>query len=128
MDSSVNQYFFSDPTREPESGIIFRKACATSTHKARLARFIKGQPELPTVIAGFSQGAIMSSSLGLSAFIAHGDSDTVLPVSWANEADAWLERLGVAHQTHYYAMGHEIIAEEMADFSAWLTKNLSLSN
>ncbi|SEK67276.1 phospholipase/carboxylesterase [Pseudomonas agarici] len=126
-----------------------------------LARFIKGQPQLPTVIAGFSQGAIMSSSLGLtepelvkgfallsgrmlreigpliaepeklkavSAFIAHGHSDTVLPVSWANEADAWLERIGVAHQTHYYAMGHEIIAEELADFSAWLTKTLSLSN
>ncbi|AMB84939.1 phospholipase [Pseudomonas agarici] len=223
----VNQYLFSDPEREPESGIIFRKARSSSTPKARLlllhgvgsneanlaplaaalpddlevlllrgplqlgpqgfawyqvtftndgpsfnqeqaeasrqllARFIKGQPQLPTVIAGFSQGAIMSSSLGLtapelvkgfallsgrmlreigpliaepeklkavSAFIAHGHSDTVLPVSWASEADAWLERIGVAHQTHYYAMGHEIIAEELADFSAWLTKTLSLSN
>lgn len=126
-----------------------------------LKRFIEALPELPTVIAGFSQGGIMSASMGLtepelvkgfallsgrmlreiepqiastnrlqsvSAFIAHGNRDGVLPVDWANEADAWLKRIGVAHETHLYDMAHEIVAEELADFSHWLTRTLSLSN
>jgi phospholipase/carboxylesterase len=219
----LNQNSFSDPAREPESGIFFRKACSSSAPKGRLLllhgvgsneanlasmaaslpadlevlllrgplqvgpqgfawyqvnftsngpsfnqeqaessrqlllRFIKALPPLPTVIAGFSQGGIMSSSVGVtepemvkgfallsgrmlreidpriaaadrlksvSAFIAHGLQDNVLPADWAKEADAWLERIGVAHETHFYTMAHEIIAEELADFSAWLTKTL----
>lgn len=218
---------FSQPAREPESGLFFRKACSTSNPKARLLllhgvgsneanltdlagslpedleilllrgplqvgpqgfawyqvnftsngpsfneeqaessrktlhRFIEALPKLPTVIAGFSQGGIMSASLGVtepeqvagfailsgrmlreiapqiatpdrlrsvSAFIAHGHQDNVLPVDWAKEADAWLDRIGVAHETRFYNMAHEIVAEELADFSHWLTKTLSLSN
>lgn len=217
---------FSEPTREPESGLFFRKACSTSNPKARLLllhgvgsneanlaalasslpaglevfllrgplqvgpqgfawyqvnftskgpsfnekqaessrkhlhSFIEALPKLPTVIAGFSQGGIMSASLGVtepeqvagfailsgrmlreiapqiatsdrlqsvSAFIAHGLQDNVLPVDWAKEADVWLERIGVAHETHFYNMTHEIVAEELADFSKWLTKTLPLS-
>ncbi|TDV50247.1 phospholipase/carboxylesterase [Pseudomonas graminis] len=218
---------FSDPAREPESGIFFRKTCASSNPKGRLLllhgvgsneanlaslatslpddieilllrgplqlgpqgfawyqvnftsngpsfnqqqaeasrqlliRFIEALPPLPTVIAGFSQGGIMSSSVGVtqpelvagfallsgrmlreiepliaaperlktvSAFIAHGQQDNVLPVDWAHEADAWLSRIGVAHQTHFYDMAHEIVPQELADFSRWLTQTLSLSN
>jgi phospholipase/carboxylesterase len=126
-----------------------------------LQGFIEALPPLPTVIAGFSQGGIMSSSIGVtqpervkgfallsgrmlreidaqiasaerlqstSAFIAHGQRDGVLPIDWAKEADAWLDRIGVTHETHYYDMAHEIVAEELADFSRWLTKTLSLFN
>jgi phospholipase/carboxylesterase len=122
-----------------------------------LQTFIEALPPLPTVIAGFSQGGIMSSSIGvtepelvkgfallsgrmlreiepqiasadrlksISAFIAHGQRDGVLPIEWANEAAAWLDRIGVAHETHYYDMAHEITGEELADFSKWLTKTL----
>jgi phospholipase/carboxylesterase len=218
---------FSEPAREPESGIFFRKACASATPKGRLLllhgvgsneanlaslaaslpedieilllrgplqlgpqgfawyqvnftsdgpsfnqqqaessrqlliQFIEALPPLPTVIAGFSQGGIMSSSVGVtqpelvagfallsgrmlreiepliatqdrlktvSAFIAHGQQDNVLPVDWAHEADAWLSRIGVEHQSHFYDMAHEIVPQELADFSRWLTKTLSLSN
>jgi phospholipase/carboxylesterase len=218
---------FSEAAREPASGLFFRKACSTSSPKARLLllhgvgsnesnlasiaaslpegievlllrgplqigpqgfawyqvnftsngpsfdyeqaeasrqllqRFIEALPPLPTVIAGFSQGGIMSSSIGVtqpervkgfallsgrmlreidaqiasaerlqstSAFIAHGQRDGVLPIDWAKEADAWLDRIGVTHETHYYDMAHEIVAEELADFSRWLTKTLSLFN
>lgn len=126
-----------------------------------LKRFIEALPNLPTVIAGFSQGGIMSSSIGLtepelargfallsgrmlreiepqiasaerlqmtSAFIAHGNRDDILPIDWANEADAWLNRLSVTHETHFYDMAHEIVAEELADFSQWLTNTLPISN
>jgi phospholipase/carboxylesterase len=218
---------FSEPAREPQSGIFFRKGCNTSSPKARLLllhgvgsneanlaslaaalpedievlllrgplqigpqgfawyqvnftsngpsfsyeqaegsrqllqTFIEALPKLPTVIAGFSQGGIMSSSIGVtepelvkgfallsgrmlreiepqiasterlqttSAFIAHGRQDGVLPMDWAKEADTWLERIGVAHETHYYDMAHEISGEELADFSKWLSKTLLLSN
>lgn len=123
-------------------------------------QFIEALPPLPTVIAGFSQGGIMSASLGLtepelvagfgvlsgrvlreidpqiatedrlksvSGFIAHGDQDGVLPVRWAKEADALLNKIGVKHETHFYGMAHEIIASELADFSNWLTKTLQLT-
>lgn len=126
-----------------------------------LQRFIEALPALPTVIAGFSQGGIMSASLGVTepelvagfallsgrmlreiapriasaerlksvtVFIAHGHQDAVLPVDWANEADAWLDRIGVKHETHFYNMAHEIIGEELADFSQWLSHTLSLAN
>jgi phospholipase/carboxylesterase len=218
---------FSEPAREPQSGIFLRKACSTSSPKARLLllhgvgsneanlasladslpadieilllrgplqvgpqgfawyqvnftsngpsfnqeqaessrqlliRFIEALPPLPTVIAGFSQGGIMSSSVGVtqpelvagfallsgrmlreidpliasqdrlktvSAFIAHGHHDNVLPIDWAHEADAWLSRIGVRHQTHFYDMAHEIVPAELADFSQWLTQTLSLSH
>jgi phospholipase/carboxylesterase len=216
---------FSEPERQPASGLFFRKAGNTSNPKARLLllhgvgsnetnlasiaaslpqsievlllrgplqigpqgfawyqvnftsngpsfsyeqaegsrqllqSFIAALPPLPTVIAGFSQGGIMSSSIGVtepelvkgfallsgrmlreiepqmasaerlqatSAFIAHGQRDGVLPIDWAKEADAWLDRIGVAHETHHYDMAHEIVAEELADFSRWLSKTLSL--
>ncbi|WP_409978021.1 alpha/beta hydrolase [Pseudomonas sp. C9-3] len=126
-----------------------------------LIQFIGALPKLPTVISGFSQGGIMSSSVGVtepelvkgfallsgrmlreiapqiaapdrlkstSAFIAHGQKDGVLPATWAHEADAWLEKLGIAHETHFYDMAHQIVEQELADFSAWLKKILNLNN
>ncbi|EJM48293.1 putative esterase [Pseudomonas sp. GM33] len=141
------------------NGPSFNQEQAESSRQL-LQRFIEALPKLPTVIAGFSQGGIMSASLGLTepeqvagfailsgrmlreldpriasanrlksvrAFIAHGHQDNVLPVAWAKEADVWLDRIGVVHETHFYDMAHEIIAEELADFSQWLNHTLSLS-
>ncbi|EJM74806.1 alpha/beta hydrolase [Pseudomonas sp. GM55] len=141
------------------NGPSFNQEQAESSRQL-LQRFIEALPKLPTVIAGFSQGGIMSASLGLTepeliagfailsgrmlreldpriasadrlksvcAFIAHGHQDNVLPVTWAKEADAWLDRIGVVHETHFYDMAHEIVAEELADFSQWLNHTLSLS-
>lgn len=124
------------------NGPSFNQEQAESSRKL-LHSFIEALPKLPTVIAGFSQGGIMSASLGvtepeqvagfailsgrmlreiapqvatpdrlksIAAFIAHGHQDNVLPVDWAKEADAWLDRIGVAHETHFYNMAHEIVA------------------
>ena len=141
------------------NGPSFNQEQAESSRQ-QLHHFIDTLPKLPTVIAGFSQGGIMSASLGLtepelvtgfailsgrmlreldpriasaerlksvSAFIAHGHQDNVLPVAWAKEADDWLTRIGVAHETRFYDMSHEIVAEELADFSKWLSSTLPLS-
>ncbi|EJM61863.1 putative esterase [Pseudomonas sp. GM50] len=125
-----------------------------------LKQFIEALPPLPTVVAGFSQGGIMSASLGVtepelvagfgvlsgrmlreidpqiasddrlksvSAFIAHGYRDGVLPIDWAREADTLLTKIGVKHETHFYDMAHEIIAPELVDFSQWLSHTLQLT-
>jgi phospholipase/carboxylesterase len=142
------------------NGPSFSKEQAESSRQL-LKQFIEALPPLPTVVAGFSQGGIMSASLGVtepelvagfgvlsgrmlreidsqiasedrlksvSAFIAHGHRDGVLPIDWAKEADAWLSRIGVEHETHFYDMAHEIVAQELADFSQWLTKTLPLTH
>lgn len=127
--------------------------------RLRLLRLLDALPPLPTVIAGFSQGGILSASVGLSApekvagfgllsgrilpeleshiapvealrslsaFVGHGRRDDKLPAKWAELAEAWLQRLGVSHQTRFYEMGHEIIGEEVADFIQWLRPTLNL--
>ena len=105
-----------------------------------------------TVVAGFSQGGILSASAALSAphavagfgllcgrilpelepalaprdqlatldgLIVHGRADTKLPVTWAERADAWLQRLGVPHRLRLHAAGHEFTAAMQADFLDW---------
>ena len=108
-----------------------------------------------TVVAGFSQGGILSASVALTApervaafavlagrilpeiepwltdaqhlaalrgYIAHGTHDDKLPVSWAQRASDWLDRLGVEHLTKLYPAGHELAAAMRADFLAWLAQ------
>ncbi len=112
-----------------------------------------GAAPLPTLIGGFSQGGIMSASVGLSApaavrgfailsgrilpeivphlaprealagldaFVAHGEHDDKLPVSWAERADAMLTELGVPHATHRYPVGHQLSDAIVGDFAAWV--------
>ncbi|MDW2983222.1 phospholipase [Rhodanobacter sp. KK11] len=108
-----------------------------------------------TVVAGFSQGGILSASVALTApervaafavlagrilpelepqladaprlatlrgYIAHGKHDDKLPVSWAQRASVWLDRLGVDHLTKLYPSGHELGPAMRADFLAWLAR------
>lgn len=132
--------------------------------RERLIRLIEALPthgDVPakTVIAGFSQGGIMSASVGLSAphivagfailsgrilpeltpriadrearrhlsaFIAHGQFDNKLPVTWAHSADTQLNELDVAHETKLYPMGHELTMSVVTDFTNWLVRPLAL--
>lgn len=105
-----------------------------------------------TAIAGFSQGGILSASVGLTApasvagfavlsgrilpelepqlapreqlahmhaLIAHGRDDMKLPITWAERADALLQRLGVAHTLRLYPGGHGIDDAMARDFADW---------
>jgi len=134
---------------------------ATEANGSRLSlvRFLEqlqsayGVAPQDTVIAGFSQGGILSASVALSepehvagfavlsgrilpeleahfastqrlahlrGFIAHGEYDSKLPKAWAQRADQWLEKLGVARATHFYPIDHGISAEMQTDFLDWL--------
>lgn len=106
-----------------------------------------------TILAGFSQGGIMSASVALSAperlggfailsgrilpelrprvadrewlahlrgFIGHGEQDTTLPLAWAQQADQWLDDLGIPHVTRVYPAGHTLNPAMRADVLTWL--------
>lgn len=108
-----------------------------------------------TVIAGFSQGGIMSASVALTtpelvggfavlagrilpeieplaapanalrnldALVLHGKSDEKLPATWAERADALLDRLGVPHQTVLHDGGHAMPPEAQKVLVQWLTR------
>jgi phospholipase/carboxylesterase len=62
----------------------------------------------------------------LDAFVAHGRGDDKLPPAWADRADRWLSELGVRHRTRFYPFGHELGADEVVDFNAWLAEALAL--
>jgi len=114
---------------------------------------------LPAVMAGFSQGGILSASVALSApedvsrfailsgrilpeiephlaspdrlaqvsaFIAHGQHDDKLPVSFASHGDNWLTRLGVVHDMRLYPVGHTLSADIASDFSRWIQQQINL--
>lgn len=99
-------------------------------------------PEGKLIIAGFSQGALMSldSGLrtdlkiagiiamsgglyevdlpdlrpraGLPVLIAHGSADDVVPVTYARRARRVLEDAGLDVEYHEYPMGHQVAGEE----------------
>jgi phospholipase/carboxylesterase len=102
------------------------------------------------VVAGFSQGAIMSASLGLTmpdkvvgfgmlsgrileevtpiatnkkvkAIVLHGQSDKMLEINNAHETKAKLEKWGIVHTyMEYEGVGHTISQEMLEAFVGWL--------
>lgn len=83
-----------------------------------------------TMIAGFSQGGIMSASVALSApehvaGFAVLSGRIKLPVMWAQRSDQWLDKLGVTHVTRLYPIDHEISAAMKANFLAWVREQTS---
>lgn len=111
-------------------------------------------PEGKLIIAGFSQGALMSldSGLrtqkklagiialsgglyehdlldlkpraGLPVLIAHGMQDDVVPVNYARRARAVLEDAGLAVEYHEYPMAHQVAQEEVEDVKAFIERVL----
>lgn len=112
-------------------------------------------PEGKLIVAGFSQGALMSldSGLrtqkkiagiialsgglwevdlpdlarhaGLPVFIAHGTADDTVPVNYARRARHVLEEAGLAVEYHEYPMAHQVAMEEAAAVKAFLERVLA---
>ena len=106
------------------------------------------------IVAGFSQGALMSLDSGLRTkkklagiialsgglyehelvdlkphanlpvLIAHGSADEVVPVNYARRARAVLESAGLDVEYHEYPMGHQVAQEEAADVKAFIERVL----
>jgi phospholipase/carboxylesterase len=99
-----------------QGGIMSASVALTSPETARAFAVLSGRilPELTPLLA--SQDDLAATR----GFIGHGRQDQKLPVSWADAADTLLNSLRVNHETHLYAMGHELGPEMVADFLAWL--------
>ena len=113
-----------------------------------------------TLIAGFSQGGIMSAGVALTfpnavlgfgilsgrilpeikphinnleglknlnGYLAHGQFDSKLPISYLFQADELLNDLNVPHLTKVYPMDHEISESELKDFLQWVAEQFSLT-
>jgi phospholipase/carboxylesterase len=132
--------------------------------RAEMLRFIDEATEkYPTpdgrlIVAGFSQGALMSldSGLrtakklagiiamsgglyeqdlidlrvhaGLPVLLAHGSEDEVVPVNYARRARRVLEEAGLDVEYHEYPMGHQVAAEEAAVVQGFIGRVLTKSS
>lgn len=124
---------------------------ASAREVRELVGALSGDSGLPLILAGFSQGAVVSlvaASLGipnlagvaaLSGYVpqcllpalaglhgvpvlmAHGDQDSVIPFALARASVATLADSGVEVAWHAYAMSHTICQQELKDMAGWLT-------
>ena len=58
-------------------------------------------------------------------FMAHGSYDDIIPLTRAEQSRKVLEALGYPVEWRTYPMPHSVCAEEIADISAFLQKNLT---
>lgn len=59
-----------------------------------------------------------------SIFLAHGISDSVIPLAWAEMAKAQLTALGHPVAWHTYPMDHCVSLEEIQDIRVWVEKRI----
>jgi phospholipase/carboxylesterase len=57
--------------------------------------------------------------------MAHGGSDPVIPVMYAESSAQLLQTLGFAVEWHRYPMAHQICAEEIRDLGDWMTRRFA---
>ena len=60
----------------------------------------------------------------VSVFMAHGESDNVIPMTMAVASKRQLTELGYAVEWHEYRMAHSVCKEEVADMGKWLKRVL----
>lgn len=118
---------------------------------------LRNDAALPVVLAGFSQGAVISlaaAALGIgnligvvamsgyvpqfllpslgglrgsSVFMGHGEQDDVIPLALARSGKEALVDSGVEVAWHPYPMPHTICQQEIRDMADWLTNLAGLN-
>jgi phospholipase/carboxylesterase len=105
-------------------------------------------------LLGFSQGAILSMTLGLtlgnrikgivalsgfvkdeyniknveqlSLFISHGEMDQILPFEWGKANNDLFKKLGASVTFETYQEGHTVSYKNHQDFTKWLRSDLEM--
>jgi phospholipase/carboxylesterase len=105
----------------------FSQGCAMTLqtglrHSEKLAGLLCLSGYLPvhTTVAQERHGV----RLGTPIFLAHGRSDTVIPIDRAEKSRDMLKELGYAVEWHEYVMPHSVCPEEIDDISAWFKRIL----
>jgi len=60
----------------------------------------------------------------LDFFISHGTVDQVIPISWAEKAPDFLQKLGVKTTFKTYPIGHGVSPPNFFDFKKWLDERI----
>jgi phospholipase/carboxylesterase len=132
--------------QEDSEGIL-----ASARQVRELVAVLRGESALPVVLAGFSQGAVVSLAAaaqgmpgligvaamsgyvpqfllppladlrGMRLFMAHGEQDEVIPFALGKASRDALRERGLEIDWHAYAMPHAICQQELHDMSAWLS-------
>jgi phospholipase/carboxylesterase len=98
-----------------QGGVLAASAALTAPHAVAGFALLCGRilPEIEPMLAPPRELA------ELHALVVHGTRDDTLPVSWAERADAWLQRLGVPHVLRLHDAGHEFTATMQQDMLTW---------
>ncbi len=65
------------------------------------------------------------ANAGVPIFMAHGTSDSVIPVGQGIASRVWLEEHGYAVEWREYPMAHSVCPEEISDIGQWLAQVLT---
>ena len=114
----------------PASRIVlagFSQGCAMTLltglrHAEPLAGLVCMSGYLPLAATTAHERSVASRTVPI--FMAHGRSDTVIPLARAVASRDALQALGHSVEWHEYAMPHSVCAEEVADLNRWLLRVL----
>jgi phospholipase/carboxylesterase len=115
----------------PASRIVlmgFSQGCAMVLlaglrHGERLAGLVGLSGYLP--LASSTAAERNPANNDVPIFLAHGSSDTVIPIDRALASRDVLARLGYAVEWHEYPMQHSVCAQEISDLNRWLLRILA---
>ena len=115
----------------PASRIVlmgFSQGCAMVLlaglrHGERLAGLVGLSGYLP--LAATTAVERNAANNDVPIFLAHGRSDTVIPIDRALASRDVLAALGYAVEWHEYPMQHSVCAQEIVDLNRWLLRILS---
>jgi phospholipase/carboxylesterase len=130
---------------------------ASAQQVLELAGALRNDSATPLILAGFSQGAVLSliaGALGMPrligvvamsgyvpqfmksslaglqdvpVFMGHGEQDAVIPLALARASREVLAESGVEVDWHAYPMQHTIGQQELLDIEAWLKRRPGLA-
>lgn len=122
--------------KEVQRGVIasrivlmgFSQGCAMTLlvglrHPQRLAGLVGLSGYLP--LADSTAAERTAASVALPIFLAHGRSDTVIPLARAAASRDALQTLGCVVEWHEYPMAHSVCPQEVGDLNRWLLKVLA---
>jgi phospholipase/carboxylesterase len=89
---------------------------------------LAGVIALSTYLPGAEQaaGVLGEAAVTQPIFMAHGDGDPVIPLTYAERSAQVLKGLGFALDWHRYPMAHQVCAEEIRDLGDWMDRRFAL--
>ena len=78
-------------------------------------------------LAATLEAEASGANRNIPIFMAHGEQDTVIPISIAENSFKELGRLGYKTDWHEYPMAHSVSMEEIENIGAWLKLRFSQS-